>query len=129
MLRLRFTSNGSDVKELDLDRFPVVFGRAKDADVRLDDKGIWDHHACLELRSDNAFYLKSEGKALTLVNDELIDETRIRPGARVQMGDCRFLVVFTPVEQRAVWTSELLVLCCSCLTVLAQFVLIYFLLS
>lgn len=129
MLRLRFISGLSSGEEIDLKQYPVSFGREPTADVRLDAKGVWDSHACLKLELDGFFHLQSNPKALTLVNGERIENKRIKQGSEVQMGECRFQVLFSPVKQNAGSTSEWLVVIASGAAVVSQFILIYLLLS
>ena len=49
---------------------PIRIGRAADCQMRLEEKGIWDHHVELDLDRDDCFLLRPTSEASTLVNDE-----------------------------------------------------------
>ena len=45
-------------------RFPVQIGRNAQAHLRLEDEGVWDDHARIELRHGEGFYLEAHEHAL-----------------------------------------------------------------
>ena len=97
---------------------PVRIGRAVDCQMRLKEKGVWDHHVELDLDHNDSFLLRPVSKASTLVNDEPLKETlKLANGDIIILGKMRVQFWIGPVQQRLLGARETL-----CWLTLAVFV-------
>src|SRR5258708_34445398 len=67
-------------------RFPFRIGRSADADLRLQEPGVWERHARIELDFDEGFMLITEPGALAAVNGDPMRRTRLRNGDTINIG-------------------------------------------
>ena len=89
--------------------FPVHIGRAADCQLRLKEKGIWDHHVELNLDCDDSFLLRPTSEASTMVNDEpLKEEHKLANGDVILLGQTKVQFLIGPVRQRLLGTHEAL---------------------
>ncbi|MHB8522005.1 MAG: FHA domain-containing protein [Limisphaerales bacterium] len=77
-------------------RFPWRIGRAPDADLRLEEDGIWERHLELTLHHPEGFRLSLKSEALATINGRPIQETTLHNGDLIELG---------PVKIRF-WLSE-----------------------
>ena len=97
---------------------PIRIGRAADCQMRLEEKGIWDHHVELDLDRDDCFLLRPTSEASTLVNDEPLKKGQIMAnGDVIVLGQTKVEFQIGPVRQQFLGTRETL-----CWIVLAAFV-------
>ncbi len=96
-------------------RFPVRIGRNADADVVLNDPGVWEDHVELDYEPEAGFVTKPLSAGTTLVNDRPLGETPFRHGSTVRVGAALLQFWLTPAPQRpfavlegALWTGVLL---------------------
>lgn len=70
-------------------RFPAVIGRGTGADWVIEEDGVWERHARLELDRQGRFQLFSESGALVVVNGVSRAEAELRNGDVVDLGAAR----------------------------------------
>jgi predicted component of type VI protein secretion system len=88
---------------------PVRIGRAADCQLRLEEKGIWDHHVELDLDRDDSFLLRPASEASTLVNDEpLKEEFKLANGDVIILGQTKVQFLIGPMRQQLSGTRETL---------------------
>lgn len=87
-------------------RFPVPIGRGPDAQLRLEDGGVWDQHLLLEL-DRRGFSLKVGPNALARVNGQPVVETPLRNGDTIELGSVKIQFWLSGVQQRGLRLREL----------------------
>lgn len=110
-------------------RFPVRVGRSQEADLVLEDAGVWQEHFELRFERGHGYVIRATPDALTRVNGETLAEGLLRNGDVLDLGAVRlqFWLAATKPAGLATreWATWLLVGAMS----LGQVALIYFLLS
>ena len=67
-------------------RFPVRVGRSPDADLQVEDDGIWDRHLQVVLLPGEGFRLRSQPEALAIVNGQSVQDVPLRNGDVIEIG-------------------------------------------
>jgi len=67
-------------------RFPFQIGRAAQADLTLEESGVWDSHLEIRFEPGDGFIDTPHGEALVTVNGEPAPQFRLRNGDRIEMG-------------------------------------------
>jgi predicted component of type VI protein secretion system len=70
-------------------RFPVRIGRSADADLQLEEDGVWDQHLNLELHLGEGFVLSAQSNALASVNGQAVHQSLLRNGDAIDIGSIR----------------------------------------
>ena len=109
-------------------RFPFHIGREADANLRLEDAGVWDRHARLDFKAAEGFRLSALGDALVTVNGQSVRETLLRNGDRLGIGLVQLRFWLAETRQRGLRLREGLVWSCVLLVTLGQLALLYWLL-
>ncbi len=77
-----------------LEKFPVEIGRSRAVGVQVNDPAVNSRH-CLIARENGAVIVRDlNTKAGTFVNGERVETAELRPGDRLRVGTCTFLVQF-----------------------------------
>lgn len=109
-------------------RFPVRIGRSAEADLRLDEAGVWDQHAQIRLKSREGFELRAENDALVSVNGEPFRSGLLRNGDRIELGAAKLQFWLAESRQRGLGSREMLTWVGIALVSLGQVALVYWLL-
>ncbi len=128
MVQLRLLSGSQAGFSWETRRFPVRIGRAPDADLQLEEPGVWSRHARLSLQPGAGFVLGAESAAAVLVNGEPVTEARLRNGDTIELGAVKLRFWLTPTEQRNQRLREWLAWAGIALVSLGQVALVYWLL-
>lgn len=67
-------------------RFPFQIGRSAQADLTLEEAGVWEDHLEIQLEPESGFIAVPYGDALITVNGESGRRSRLRNGDRIEMG-------------------------------------------
>jgi hypothetical protein len=110
-------------------RFPVRIGRAANAELRLEEEGVWERHLVLQLRRADGFVLTTEPDALATVNGEPIQEAVLRNGDSIEAGALRLQFWLSETRQFGLGFRETLTWVGIALVCLVQVALIYCLLK
>ena len=82
-------------------QFPLVLGRGARADVILEDDGVWDRHATLDLDRVGRFKLRAESGAMLVVNGVALPETELKSGDVLDLGGARVRFSFSETQLRS----------------------------
>ena len=110
-------------------QFPFRIGRAPDNGLALDEPGVWDCHLNLDFQKQEGFILRSAKDAITAVNDEPTNASRLRNGDRITLGSVKIQFWLAPPRQRGLQLRETSVWLILILVTAFQFFLIYHLLK
>ena len=100
MIELKALSGHTAGTKWSARRFPVHIGRSNKAEMRLEEPGVWDKHALIDLRPGDGFVLKAEPDALVSLNSQPTRESLLKNGDIIQLGAARVQFWLTPMKQR-----------------------------
>jgi predicted component of type VI protein secretion system len=106
-------------------RFPVHIGRALSCDLCLEEDGVWEQHATLELDTAQGFLISAQSDALLNVNNESVRSTRLRNGDSIMLGAARMRFRLADPRQRNLRLQEWLLWLVIATVAAAQIVLVY----
>jgi len=108
-------------------RFPFSIGRGSGNQLQLDDDGVWERHATLEIQERHRFVVQTIAGALLSVNLEPQASAALRNGDILSIGSVKLQFSLAPTSQRGlVWIEAFLWLLLALVTA-AQMGLIYWL--
>ncbi len=110
-------------------RFPVQVGRGPGADLRLEEDGLWDHHARLDFQPEQGVILRTQGEALATVNDLPVQQAVLRNGDLVELGSLKLQFWLSETRQGGLALRDALTWGAVALAILLQISLLYWLLS
>ncbi len=87
-------------------RFPVRIGRAADADLQLEDSGVWDQHLRLDFEARRGIVLRAQSEAAPTVNGEPVQEAVLRNGDAIDIGSVRLRFELSETRQRGLRFRE-----------------------
>ena len=111
-------------------RFPVRLGRAANADLRLEEDGVWDDHLRIEFNAREGYVLGTGAGALARVNGRPLEKPApLRNGDLIEIGSLRMQFWLGEPRQRGLRLREWLTWLFIALICLGQIGLIYWLLQ
>ncbi len=85
------TADGEDIK-LPITTKPVVLGRGIETDVRVDDEEVSRAHCAIWLEGEKFVAKDLRSRNGTYVNDQRVNEAELKPGDRIRIGHCEFVL-------------------------------------
>jgi predicted component of type VI protein secretion system len=128
MVELRIVSGKMAGTSWSARRFPVRIGRAANSDLRLEEDGVWDDHLLLDFERGEGFILSAQPNALTQVNGQSVEQTRLRNGDEITLGSLKLLFSLARTRQASLRWREILTWTGLALVTLGQLALLYLLL-
>jgi pSer/pThr/pTyr-binding forkhead associated (FHA) protein len=110
-------------------RFPVRVGRSADADLRLEEQGVWDEHFQIILDPGAGFVLEGRSDALVVTNGEPMQRAVLRNGDKIQIGAVKLQFWLGEARQQGLRLREGLVWTLLLAVCLGQIALIYWLIQ
>ena len=107
-------------------RLPLALGRAAGSGCLLDDDGIWDRHAELEL-CDTVIKMTAGAGCSVTINGERVQEAVLRNGDLLELASVKVRFGLSPTQQRNLWFREALTWVALAAVSLGQVALIYLL--
>ena len=129
MVQLHVLSGKKNGTRVSIRKFPFRIGRAPGNHLQLDDDGVWDRHAAIQIKRKEGFYIAAATDALVTVNNARVDTTPLRVGDIFTVGSARVQFWLTPPRQRGLRVRETFVWAVIALVSLAQVALVYWLVS
>jgi pSer/pThr/pTyr-binding forkhead associated (FHA) protein len=90
-------------------RFPFHIGRSPQADLRLEDDGVWDNHLTVGFEKAEGFILATAPDAFAAVNEQPQKNTRLHNGDIISFGSAKIQFWLAPAQQRGLRRPELFV--------------------
>lgn len=106
-------------------RFPVRIGRSVENDLRLEEPGVWDFHAELNLDPHDGFVLSPQPEAMVTVNRQTLPSARLRHGDSIEIGSVHLRFWLAETRQRGLRAREWFVWVLVAALSLGQIALIY----
>jgi pSer/pThr/pTyr-binding forkhead associated (FHA) protein len=110
-------------------RFAFEIGRSPEADLRLDDDGVWNQHLRMEVRTDEGAALFAAEDAFLAVNGHQVQQAVLRNGDLIQVGSVQLLFGLSPTTQYSLRFREALSWTALGALGLGQVALIYWMIS
>jgi pSer/pThr/pTyr-binding forkhead associated (FHA) protein len=115
--------------EIVVRHFPFSIGRGAEADLPLDEPGVWEHHVHVEFRRGEGFAFSTNSQALTLVNGARVESGLLRNGDVIELGSTKLRFWLAPSKQKSLRVREALTWTGFFALFGGQIALIYWLLS
>ena len=109
-------------------RFPVSIGRSADADLRLEEHGVWDEHLQLDFDPAEGIVMSTQPNALATVNGQPAQQAVLRNGDVIDVGSLRMRFWLSETRQAGLRFREWLTWVGIAAISLGQVGLIYWLL-
>lgn len=107
MVRLKILSGKMAGTEHTARHFPFRLGRGTEANLRLEEDGVWERHAELALDgASKAFVLTAQTDALLTVNSHPCREATLRNGDEIALGALKLRFWIGPTRQRSLRLRE-----------------------
>lgn len=130
MLQLKILSGKMAGTEIVARRFPFSIGREKENDLVLEDAGVFERHAKIELRSSREFFLQTEPNTFVAISGQQnISAAPLKNADLIEVGTAKLLFSLSPTRQQGLAFREIAVWIALALLTLAQFALIGWLLA
>jgi pSer/pThr/pTyr-binding forkhead associated (FHA) protein len=89
-------------------RFPFQLGRQAGAGLSLDDPGLFERHAEIQLGPRYRLFLQAHPSAITSVNGEVVERSELRNGDIIQCGSVQVQFGLSAPRQRGFVLREAL---------------------
>jgi hypothetical protein len=86
--------------------FPFCVGRADQNNLQLEDDGVWDRHLTFGFQKEEGFSVAIAGNALAAVNNESVQNARLRNGDIVTIGSVKLQFWLAAPVQRGLRLRE-----------------------
>lgn len=129
MVQFRILSGNKAGSSWDARHFPVRIGRGGNADLQLEDPGVWDEHLKISISPGEGFIAETQGSAVASINGEPIQRATLRNGDTINIGSAKVQFWLSEARQRGQFARETFVWCVIGLVCLAQIALVYWLLQ
>ena len=70
-------------------RFPVRIGRSADADLQVEESGVWEQHLQLDFNPAEGIVLSAQPNALAAVNGQPVHQAVLRNGDAIDIGSLK----------------------------------------
>ena len=110
-------------------RFPVRVGRSHEADLQLEENGVWDEHFEIQFHPAAGFTLETKPEALVTTNGQPMQRAVLRNGDLIEIGSLKLRFWLDDAPQRGLRIREAFVWILVAAVILGQIALIYWLIQ
>ena len=107
--------------------FPVRIGRSAEADLHVEDSGVWDEHFQIAFDPSAGFVLQTFPNALVSANGKPVENAVLRNGDLLELGSMKMQFWLSEVPQRGLRFREGLLWAIIAAVCCGQVALIYWL--
>jgi pSer/pThr/pTyr-binding forkhead associated (FHA) protein len=125
MVQLRILSGKYAGAVHHLRRFPCLIGRSADAELRLEEPGVWDRHLELRLDARAGFGVRVLPGARAALNGQNLTESPLRNGDTIEAGCVKIQFWLSQPRQRSLLPRERLTWAALGLLCIGQIVIVY----
>ncbi len=108
MIQLQIISGKQAGSDIVARRFPFVIGRGAEANLQLEDAGVWDRHVEITLDRREGFAVVAQTSATLLVNGERVEAGKLRNGDLLEIGSARIRFWLARSRQKTMRLRETL---------------------
>lgn len=124
MVQLQFLSGQRAGAQFTASRLPLQFGRSAEADLSLEEPGVWPRHFQIA-RQGRDLVCQAEADALLAVNGVQVRQAVLRSGDVISIGALKIQFALSPVHQSSQRWREGLTWAALALLCLVQVAIIY----
>jgi len=106
MVQLRILSGKMAGAEITARHFPFRIGRSANANLQLQEDGVWDRHLELFLDPAAGYVLSASPNAIAAINGHPVSRTVLRNGYTVEIGSLKIRFWLGAVRQYALGIRE-----------------------
>ena len=110
-------------------RFPVRIGRAANANLQIEEAGVWDDHLKIGIEPNEGFMAETQANAFASINGQSIQRAALRNGDTLDLGSVKLQFWLSEARQRGQTLRETFVWTLITLVCLAQIGLVYWLMT
>ncbi len=129
MIQLKILSGKRTGDVFAASRFPIRIGRAANADLRVEEPGVWDQHLQLDLNPVEGVVLTTSADAWVHINGESSQQALLRNGDLIEIGSLQLQFWLAETRQSSLYLREAFTWSLVALVCAAQVGLLYLLLS
>lgn len=111
----------------DARRFPVRIGRLANANLQIEEPGVWDEHLVVDLDAEG-FMMETQANALASINGQPVQRAALRNGDVIEIGSLKLQFWLSEAKQRGQGVREAFVWTMISVVCLTQIALVYWLL-
>jgi predicted component of type VI protein secretion system len=115
--------------EIVVRHFPFRIGRGAEADLPLDEAGVWERHVQIEFQRGKGFAFTTNSQAVTLVNGMRVENGLLRNGDLIELGSMQLRFWLARSKQKSLRFREAFTWTAFFALFGAQIALIYWLLN
>jgi predicted component of type VI protein secretion system len=108
VIQLQVISGKQAGSEIAPRRFPFMIGRGAEAQLKLDDPGVWDRHVEIAYERREGFSFNTQPSATLLVNGERAESGKLRNGDMLQLGSVQMRFWLARSQQKTMGVREAL---------------------
>lgn len=127
MVLLKILSGTKAGQSILVRQFPCAIGRANDANLPLEDPGIWDRHLELGMNAAEGFTLNLQSQAWAALNGQGFQRSVLRNGDLIEIGPVKIRFWLSETQQRNLRWREGLTWIALAALCLGQIALVYWL--
>lgn len=110
-------------------RFPFLVGRSSEANLHLDDEGVFDRHFEIRLETPQGFALVVRPQAYVAINGQTAEKAVLRSGDIISVGSVKMTFGLAAASQHDLRFREGLTWVSLALLCIAQIALVYLLID
>ena len=108
MIQLQILSGNQAGSDIVVRRFPFLVGRGVDAQLRLEEPGVWERHLAINFQPGEGFAYSAQDAAMTLVNGLKVENGLLRNGDLIALGSIQLRFWLARGEQMSLRLREAL---------------------
>ena len=128
VIQLQIRSGKQADRQVSVCRFPFVIGRESEADLQLDDPGVWERHLEVTFQRGDGYLCAAQPGAMLLLNHQRIESGVLRNGDLIELGSIQLRFWLAPCFQKSTRVREALTWASLAALFVAQITLICWLL-
>lgn len=128
MIQLQILSGKKAGHEIVVRRFPFQIGRQAEAQLRLEDEGVWDRHLELGFSRGDGYCFTSRCESPALLNGQHVERGMLRNGDLIELGSVRLRFWLARSQQKSMRVREVVTWWALLLIFILQAALIFILL-
>lgn len=129
MIQVQILSGKQAGSEVVARRFPFCIGREAEADLQIDETGVWERHVQIDFQRGTGFVFLAGSQALLLINGERRENGRLRHGDMIDIGAVQLRFWLASAAQKSLRLRETLTWSALAALFCGQIALIYWLLT
>ena len=108
MIQLQILSGKQAGNNIVVRRFPFWAGRGAEAQLRIEEAGVWERHLTIDLQRGQGFLFLAQDAAMTLINGVRVESGILRNGDLIELGSVQLRFWLARSDQKSLRLREAL---------------------